>query len=423
MTLSKSAMTVAIAISLGGAHGERLNMPANTPGTQEVSAERDGFHNKTVIQSSHGRSSLRALRNKKKRIVETRTKNKTPTLHPTLPPVDDSKLIDTTMDSSVSYAGSMFDIKAKDNNIVITSIGFHTSVESDYMKVQLYTREGSYKGCDRDISKWTLQTDVVIQGRGLDNLTYLPKGAFDPILVRSKEILGIYITTDQANLRADKGTEEGKKLTANSDLIVYEGVGKRYPIDRATFGPRVWNGAIQYGVVDIPTLSPATTEEPQTVMPSHFPTKAKATNVDFFRLRLYWEKGYRWQETNDEFWWCMECRDSCLDGDSVYLDECDSSIGQQFTFVGDTIRPGYDTSLCLTNMGHTQDTPMRFMSCTGDSDQSLRGMAIGEKFELREKGESDHCVSLNHHPKAKERVYPELCSLTRFHKTSYWITY
>jgi hypothetical protein len=407
MVLSKSAMTMAIAV---------LNLPADAAVAPDA-AERDEYQGKVI--HSPDKSSLRALRNKNKRILESRTKTNTPSLRPTLSPVDDNRIIDTTMNSSVSYAGSMFDIKTKDN-IAITSIGFHTSVESDYMKVQLYTREGSYKGCDTDISKWTLQADVTIQGRGLNNLTFLPEGAFDPILVRRKEILGIYITTDQANIRADKGTEEGKKIKANSDIIIYEGVGKRYPIDRATFGPRVFNGAIQYGVVDIPTLSPATTEEP-SMIPSFLPTTAQ--EVDAFRIRLYWERGYFWQETNDEFWWCMECRDSCLDGDSVYIDECDSSIGQKFTFVGDTIRPGYDTSLCLTNMGHTSDTPMRFMSCTGESDQRFEGFETSEKFEFHQKGDSDHCVSLNHHPKSKERVYPEKCSLTRIHDTSYWITY
>ena len=374
MVLSKSAMTMAIAV---------LNLPADAAVAPDA-AERDEYQGKVI--HSPDKSSLRALRNKNKRILESRTKTNTPSLRPTLSPVDDNRIIDTTMNSSVSYAGSMFDIKTKDN-IAITSIGFHTSVESDYMKVQLYTREGSYKGCDTDISKWTLQADVTIQGRGLNNLTFLPEGAFDPILVRRKETLGIYITTDQANIRADKGTEEGKKIKANSDIIIYEGVGKRYPIDRATFGPRVFNGAIQYGVVDIPTLSPATTEEP-SMIPSFLPTTAQ--EVDAFRIRLYWERGYFWQETNDEFWWCMECRDSCLDGDSVYIDECDSSIGQKFTFVGDTIRPGYDTSLCLTNMGHTSDTPMRFMSCTGESDQRFEGFETSEKFEFHQKGDSDH---------------------------------
>ncbi|KAL7432628.1 hypothetical protein ACHAXH_002012, partial [Discostella pseudostelligera] len=102
---------------------------------------------------------------------------------------------------------------------------------------------------------------------------------------------------------------------------------------------------------------------------------------------------------------------------------CDSSVCQLFTYVGDTIRPAYDTSLCLTALGYTRDTPMRFLPCTGDSDQSFVGMTKGEKFELHQQGDSDHCVSQNHHPKSFERVYPEQCDLTRIHDTSYWITY
>jgi hypothetical protein len=411
MVLPKGALTMALALSR--AHGESLTWEADAVVVTEAD-EQDDSHGEII--RSHGTTSLRGFMDKKTRFLESTTRNDTPILRPTLPPVDDSKIIDTTMQSSVTYAGSMFDIKAKDN-IVITSIGFHTAVESDYMKVQLYTREGTYKGCETDISKWTLQADVTIQGRGIDKLTFLPEGSFDPILVKRMEMLGIYITTDQASFRAEKGTAEGKKFKSNSDIIIYEGVGKRYPIERATFGPRIWNGAIQYGVVDIPTLSPVTPTMEPTAHPIIKP------KVDAFRLRLYWEKGYFWQETHVEFWWCMECRDGCVEGDMVYIDECDSSVGQLFTYVGDTIRPAYDTSLCLTALGYTRDTPMRFLPCTGDSDQSFVGMTKGEKFELHQQGDSDHCVSQNHHPKSFERVYPEQCDLTRIHDTSYWITY
>jgi hypothetical protein len=399
-------MAMAVLVSL--AHGKRENWSMDDIAV--ATDEEEGSHRQ-----------IRSLRDSSPRKLKTENllATTTPTLRPTLPRVEEKKIINTTLKSSVSYAGNMFDILAKDD-IVITSIAFNTPVETDYISVQLYTREGSYKGYDKDISKWTLQADVAVQGKGLDNLTFIPEGAFDPIFVRHKETLAIYITTDRPNLRVDKGAKEGKKVAANSDIVIYEGVGKRYPIDKATFSSRIWNGAIQYDVVDLPTLSP-TLAELDTVEPSSRPTKQP--EIDAFRLRLYWQKGYMWQGISDEMWWCMECRDSCLDGDSVYVDYCDSSISQKFTFVGDTIRPQSDTSLCLTTMGFTQETPMRYFPCNGHSDQSFEGLTTSGRFELHPMGESDRCVSQNHHPKPFERVYPEYCSLTRIHDTNYWIAF
>ena len=34
-------------------------------------------------------------------------------------------------------------------------------------------------------------------------------------------------------------------------------------------------------------------------------SKARSSDGDSFRLRLYWEEGYFWQECKEEMWWCM----------------------------------------------------------------------------------------------------------------------
>ena len=58
-------------------------------------------------------------------------------------PVASSEL-ETTYESSASYIGAMFDVRARDN-VIILSISFNTP-RTDYIKVQLYTQEGSYGG-------------------------------------------------------------------------------------------------------------------------------------------------------------------------------------------------------------------------------------------------------------------------------------
>mgnify|MGYP000570527716 CR=1 FL=1 len=208
-------------------------------------------------------------------------------------------------------------------------------------------------------------------------------------------------------LRAAKGTSVGRQSRANSDVVVYEGAGKRYPIEEATFSPRVWNGILEYQVVEVPTPAPTTA----------------APTTGTFRLRLYWKRGYYWQESRREVWWCMECRNNCKSGDSIWVDHCDSSIRQQFFTVDGTIRPVDNPSLCITQTGYSESKPLRVYPCDKQSDQQWDGIKFDGRFELHPKGKSDRCVSQMHHPKRFEKVYPEDCRKTRRHDTTYWTMY
>jgi hypothetical protein len=344
--------------------------------------------------------------------VPTIRPSDSPTAGPSFAPVA-NKILATKLESSVSYAGAMFDIKARET-IVINSIAFNTYMYDD-VTVQLYSREGHYAGNDADTSGWTLIANETVQGQGMGNLTFIPEGSFEPIMIRRKRTQAFYITSDGPYLRLAKGTTVGNITAYNSDIIVYEGVGKRYPISNMTFSPRVWNGAFQYGVVDIPT--PAPTENP-TLSPSVFRS---------FRLRLYWEEGYYWQEERRETFWCMECGE-CQENDSIYIKWCSDSSRQQFTKVGDTIRPSSDPSLCFTMTGtRSESRPIRLWPCiderSGSDDQRYEGFHASERFELHPLGDTSLCLSQAHHPKDDERVWPDSCTTTRDDTTSYWITF
>ena len=217
--------------------------------------------------------------------------------------------LETTYESSASYAGAMFDVRARDN-VIISSISFNTP-RTDYIKVQLYTREGGYGGHEDELSGWTLLADVAIKGRGLGNPTAIPEGAFDPVLVGRANVQSFYVTADGPDLRVARGTSEGEPFAWNTDIVIYAGVGKRYPMHEGTGSPRVWNGSLRYRVADDDVPAPAPTDGPtprptteeraaaRIVVP---PPEVDATS---FRLRLYWEEGYFWQEDSDEMWWCM----------------------------------------------------------------------------------------------------------------------
>lgn len=340
---------------------------------------------------------------------------RSPTFHPTSSPTAQTKVFATQFKSSATYAGSMFDIVAK-VDMEISSIAFNTW-RTDDISVQLYTREDTYSGHDKDISHWKLHANVTVRGNGLDQPTYFPKNGFDPILVRRNKRMAFYIATDGPYMRVSKGKSEGAPSQSNSDLVIYEGAGKRHPIDAATFTPREWNGIIEYQVVDLPTLAPT------TLRPTPNPTSRPTSNK--FRLRLYWQRGYYWQESWKEMWWCMSCRGSCYNGDKIVIDHCGSSSRQRFMTMGDdTLRPISNPSLCMTITGYSEKSPLRLKPCDDNRwDQKLVGLKDSGRFELQPRGMSDRCVSQMHHPKKYETVYPEDCRKTRTHDTTYWTTY
>ena len=156
-------------------------------------------------------------------------------------------------------AGHMFDVKAR-GDVEISSIGFNTYLTT-IMNVTLYVREdgGSYVGHEDTMEGWTLRTNVEVMGMGMGNPTYIPRGSFEPLYLPKQGMLGMYVTTDGPYIRASPtDNEAGTPHVANADLVLYAGVGKRYPMAESgsTLGPRVFNGVFRYEVLDVPTMAP-----------------------------------------------------------------------------------------------------------------------------------------------------------------------
>ena len=85
--------------------------------------------------------------------------------------------------------------------------------------------------------------------------------------------------------------------------------------------------SISASPTQLPTISsaPSTSAAP-TFRPTQKPTINKSNPV---RLRLYWKKGYRWQESSRETYWCMECDGSCSSGNKIEIKWCSSSDNKQ----------------------------------------------------------------------------------------------
>jgi len=183
-----------------------------------------------------------------------------------LPPLDEKaidgngiiegqyKLLSTKLEKKKRnlYAGCMFNIKAT-KNVKVSSIAVNTYTTTP-LDMVLYIREGGYEEAEYDLDEWMHVVNITVTGQGTGNLTYIPKGSFEPILLEERQRLAIYLYTPNGpNLITSRGQKEGGKVDIGRDrheLILYEGVGKRRPIDTGeVFSSRVFNGAIGYNTV------------------------------------------------------------------------------------------------------------------------------------------------------------------------------
>lgn len=156
-----------------------------------------------------------------------------------------------------------------------------------------------------------------------------------------------------------------------------------------------------------------------------------------FRLKIYWEQGYDWQDEYVERFWCLthSMSGTCWAGldrqsckyNAVYVTRCGNrNQNFQYQYVGNEVMikvSGQDK--CLTRSGIHID----LRSCnSGNNMQKFyapRGDLNGYRFELSQKSAPRYCLNQDHHPKNAEYVQMFPCSWTRARNslTSYWEKY
>lgn len=205
-----------------------------------------------------------------------------------------------------------------------------------------------------------------------------------------------------------------------------------------------------------PPPSPPPTSSPTTFLhgllagtpaPTPNPTSAPAPapplpSGDFY-LKMYWRKGYTWQETTREYKWCVRCSGGeCNDGDRLKLNECenrDSNDEWKFIPASDDNKQIYiqhtSKNLCWRQVSDTTGTTnakkIELDDCDWNDDkQKWTTRGNGEfwesKFEIysiTESGSDARCVNQMHHPKDDEELWAEDCRLAHRDSTSYWEIY
>jgi len=202
--------------------------------------------------------------------------------------------------------------------------------------------------------------------------------------------------------------------------------------------------------------TPAPTYTPSVLIPTVFPTYNLASespteqdeefsalfamprssmtrsNQVGFRLKLYWEDGYYWQERTEEKWWCMSCRDGCEKDHRIELRNCKSKNDLDATFVAISHgNAGYqlqvaNTNLCLQMMSNQRAIKLKCCKSKGSRNMSVQlfaNFSQNEKFDLRPVRNTTKCLSNHHHPKGSETIYAEKCRKAHRTTTGYWVAY
>jgi hypothetical protein len=153
------------------------------------------------------------------------------------------------------------------------------------------------------------------------------------------------------------------------------------------------------------------------------------------RLRMYWQKGYMWQESPYEWWWCMQCDGYCRVNRPMKIREC--SNNNNWLQIYDTNGNGEamirdpDTDLCLTARRLSSRRFSVVMQWCNVNDSQQRWWTAGNgsfggggPFEIQPAGfTNEFCLKTQHHPKDGEKTKLTTCAVARKTDTSYWIKY
>lgn len=151
--------------------------------------------------------------------------------------------LETTLEGSVSHAGSMFDVKAK-NNVQITSFEIQSQDAGAYINAYVFAKIGSYSSNDNDKDKWTHIQTARVKSEGEGAWTKLPDLP-NAISVSVDRMQSFYVTLDTNRMLCGDGRNEGLLFGSNDDIEVFEGIGKSY-LFGDTHSAQRFSGRINY---------------------------------------------------------------------------------------------------------------------------------------------------------------------------------
>lgn len=213
-------------------------------------------------------------------------------------PILQSFELTTTFKGGNAAAGNMFDIVAM-SSLQITHLKLHTPSKRE-VPIEIWTKEGTHEGFEKEKGAWTLLVSTTMQGRGIGKRSSLE---FSPILLVESQRRAFYITTTSgARLAYTDGRGVGTVSAANDDIAIMEGTGNTYPFG-TIFKKRRWNGVLEYSLVAIeetahqpamnqnqpPSTLPST--EPRSIEPSAIPSVTPSSQPHYRSIKTTFRGG------------------------------------------------------------------------------------------------------------------------------------
>lgn len=156
----------------------------------------------------------------------------------------------STLKGGNGAVGAMFDVNAKSSAIIIRSLAIHTAIKTSERRVvvEVYSKQGSFVGFEKEPDEWTNVFTAMVQGKGRGSLTYLPTTDFTSVYIAADTTQAFYVTLTTKHLiyTNGDGLSRNKIFTGNDDLDITEGAGVGIYKFGQIYSPRVFNGEINY---------------------------------------------------------------------------------------------------------------------------------------------------------------------------------
>jgi len=148
-----------------------------------------------------------------------------------------------TLDQNFRHFGNMFDLVTK-KTVSIYDVDIHTLISGRYIKVEIYTKEGTHDGFETDRDAWTgiLGRKIFANGEGQRS----PVGEFKPVKIARGIRQAFYVVLDTSYKRMYMiEAITGKVYSQNNDLIIFGGKASKYKFDK--FVPdKAFSGYFRY---------------------------------------------------------------------------------------------------------------------------------------------------------------------------------
>ena len=155
--------------------------------------------------------------------------------------------LETTMEGGTGGFGSMFTVRTGADPVTVTSIEF-LAASTDVLYVQVFTKQGNYKGSEANVTAWHKVVDTWLRGAGDVASTDIPENQFDPVHMLPNQTRAFYVSLSKPVMQYSRTARKiGQAISSDSFLQIDIGAGLAGPaFGESLVVPRVFNGALRF---------------------------------------------------------------------------------------------------------------------------------------------------------------------------------